>query len=193
MPAARASCGRRNRTGSPSTPISGTGRGVLARIGFDRARPLRDLALGAALAAVIGVPGLGLYLLGRFKLSHDSDLTHLSVGRLLMAVLAFSFMTYLIPGLFGAPLPLLAGYLPPQSNRDFSIASADGGAPAVAATGRPAQCEAPRYAEFLELPHGLNGYFDLEQAKRCAKRAPRRIEAMQPVGAPQDNRDSQPG
>jgi thiol:disulfide interchange protein DsbD len=112
---------------------------------------------------------LGLYLLGKFRLSHDSEMGHLSVGRLLMAVLAFSFMTYLIPGLFGAPLPLLAGYLPPQSNRDFSIASAEGSAPAVAATSRPAQCEAPRYAEFLELPHGLNGYFDLEQAKRCAK------------------------
>jgi thiol:disulfide interchange protein DsbD len=112
---------------------------------------------------------LGLYLLGKFRLSHDSEIGHLSVGRLLMAVLAFSFMTYLIPGLFGAPLPLLAGYLPPQSNRDFSIASAEGGAPAVPSTGRPAQCEAPRYAEFLELPHGLNGYFDLEQAKRCAK------------------------
>jgi thiol:disulfide interchange protein DsbD len=111
---------------------------------------------------------LGLYLLGKFRLSHDSPLEHLSVGRLLMAVLAFSFMTYLIPGLFGAPLPLLAGYLPPQSNRDFSIASA-GGEASVAKAGRPAQCEAPRYADFLELPHGLDGYFDLEQAKRCAK------------------------
>ncbi|MGI4862558.1 MAG: cytochrome c biogenesis protein CcdA [Janthinobacterium lividum] len=111
---------------------------------------------------------LGLYLLGKFRLSHDSPLDHLSVGRLLMAVLAFSFMTYLIPGLFGAPLPLLAGYLPPQSSHDFSIASGgEGGAPAK--TSLPTQCEAPRYAEFLELPHGLPGYFDLEQAKRCAK------------------------
>jgi thiol:disulfide interchange protein len=112
---------------------------------------------------------LGLYLLGKFRLSHDSELGHLSVGRLLMAVLAFSFMTYLIPGLFGAPLPLLAGYLPPQSSHDFSIASAEGGAPAFAKTSLPAQCETPRYAEFLELPHQLSGYFDLEQAKRCAK------------------------
>lgn len=111
---------------------------------------------------------LGLYLLGRYRLSHDSPLDHLSVGRLLMAVLAFSFMTYLIPGLFGAPLPLLAGYLPPQSSHDFSIAS--GGASSAPATASlPTQCEAPRYAEFLELPHGLSGYFDLEQAKRCAK------------------------
>ncbi|UOG74036.1 thioredoxin family protein [Hymenobacter tibetensis] len=111
---------------------------------------------------------LGLYLLGRFKLSHDSDLAHLSVGRLLMAVLAFSFMTYLIPGLFGAPLPLLAGYLPPQTSRDFTLASP--AAPATtAATTANALCEAPRYSEFLELPHGLQGFFDLEQAQRCAR------------------------
>ncbi|SHI62868.1 thiol:disulfide interchange protein DsbD [Hymenobacter daecheongensis DSM 21074] len=107
---------------------------------------------------------LGLYLLGKYKLSHDSDLGHLSVGRLLMAVLAFSFMVYLVPGLFGAPLPLLAGYLPPQSNHDFSLSNANAAQPV-----RSTLCEAPRYADFLELPHGLQGYFDLEQARRCAK------------------------
>ncbi|QIX60839.1 thioredoxin fold domain-containing protein [Hymenobacter sp. BT18] len=112
---------------------------------------------------------LGLYLLGRFKLSHDSDLPHLSVGRLMMAVLAFSFMTYLVPGLFGAPLPLLAGYLPPQSRHDFTLAAAVPAAPALAAVN--SQCETPRHADFLELPHGLSGYFDLEQAKRCARAA----------------------
>lgn len=109
---------------------------------------------------------LGVYLLGKFKLSHDSDLTHLSVGRLLMAVLSFSFMVYLIPGLFGAPLPLLAGYLPPQTSRDFSLASAV--VAPISAT-RNTLCEVPRHADFLELPHGLQGYFDLEQAKRCAR------------------------
>ena len=112
---------------------------------------------------------LGLYLLGRFKLSHDSDLTHLSVGRLLMAVLSFSFMTYLVPGLFGAPLPLLAGYLPPQSRADFTAAAA-APVPAVATGTEPnAACETPRYNDFLELPHDLSGFFDLEQAQRCAK------------------------
>jgi thiol:disulfide interchange protein len=112
---------------------------------------------------------LGLYLLGRFKLSHDSDLLHLSVGRLLMAVLAFSFMTYLVPGLFGAPLPLLAGYLPPQSSRDFTLAGGAALPGAKAAAVANKECEAPRYGEFLELPHGLQGFFDLEQAQRCAR------------------------
>ena len=110
---------------------------------------------------------LGLYLLGKFRLSHDSPLDHLSVGRLLLAVLAFSFMTYLVPGLFGAPLPLLAGYLPPQSRRDFSLAAGAPAAPVQAAAS--ALGEAPRFGDFLELPHGLPGYFDLKQAVRAAK------------------------
>ncbi|MBF9219860.1 protein-disulfide reductase DsbD family protein [Hymenobacter ruricola] len=108
---------------------------------------------------------LGFYLLGKFRLSHDSPLDHLSVGRLLMAVLAFAFTVYLVPGLFGAPLPLLAGYLPPQSKHDFSLAAAGAAVPVSAASTR----EVPRFGEFLELPHNLNGYFDLEQAKRVAR------------------------
>lgn len=111
---------------------------------------------------------LGFYLLGKFRLSHDSPLDHLSVGRLLMAVLAFAFTVYLVPGLFGAPLPLLAGYLPPQTKRDFSLATAGNAAPVVAA-GSSAGREVPRFGEFLELPHNLDGYFDLEQAKRVAR------------------------
>ena len=111
---------------------------------------------------------LGFYLLGKYRLSHDSPLDHLSVGRLLMAVLAFSFTVYLVPGLFGAPLPLLAGYLPPQSKHDFSVAAAEGGTSAVAISATVAR-EIPRFGEFLELPHNLDGYFDLEQAKRVAR------------------------
>ena len=113
---------------------------------------------------------LGFYLLGKFRLSHDSPLDHLSVGRLLMAVAAFAFTVYLVPGLFGAPLPLLAGYLPPQSKHDFSLATAgNGGGAAVAANSAGTPREVPRFGDFLELPHNLNGYFDLEQAKRYAR------------------------
>jgi thiol:disulfide interchange protein len=114
---------------------------------------------------------LGLYLLGKFRLSHDSPLDHLSVGRLMLAVLSLSFMVYLIPGLFGAPLPLLAGYLPPQSKHDFTLAANGPAASAPAASGSAAAglCETPRFGDFLELPHNLPGYFDLEQARRCAR------------------------
>ena len=112
---------------------------------------------------------LGFYLLGKFRLSHDSPLDHLSVGRLLMAVASFAFTVYLVPGLFGAPLPLLAGYLPPQSKHDFSLAAtAATGAPAIA-TSATTPREAVRFGDFLELPHNLDGFFDLEQAKRFAR------------------------
>ncbi|WP_210520452.1 protein-disulfide reductase DsbD family protein [Hymenobacter terricola] len=112
---------------------------------------------------------LGFYLLGKFRLSHDSPLDHLSVGRLMMAVLAFAFTVYLVPGLFGAPLPLLAGYLPPQSKHDFSLATAEGGSSPAATTSAGASQEVVRFGDFLELPHNLNGFFDLEQAKRAAR------------------------
>ena len=112
---------------------------------------------------------LGFYLLGKYRLSHDSPMDHLSVGRLLMAVLAFAFTVYLVPGLFGAPLPLLAGYLPPQSKHDFTVAAAENGTATGAASNAAAAREVPRFGDFLELPHNLSGYFDLAQAKRVAR------------------------
>lgn len=56
---------------------------------------------------------LALYLLGKLRLAHDGPLPYLSVGRVLGATAVLAFVVYLVPGLFGAPLPLLAGYLPP--------------------------------------------------------------------------------
>ncbi len=65
---------------------------------------------------------LGAYLMGWFKLSHDSDVPHISVTRLMIAILSFSFTIYLIPGLWGAPLKLISGFPPP----DFYSESPDG-------------------------------------------------------------------
>ncbi|MBC3539969.1 cytochrome c biogenesis protein CcdA [Rufibacter sediminis] len=108
---------------------------------------------------------MGVYLLGKLKFSHDSDLPYLSVPRLLFAVATFAFVVYMIPGMFGAPLKALAGYLPPQATQDFDMSAG------VASTGTTANtiCETPKYADFLTLPHNLQGYFDLEQAKKCAQ------------------------
>ncbi len=60
----------------------------------------------------------GFYLLGKLKFHHDSDLKHISVFRLILAVFAFMISLYLVPGLFGAPLKLLSGLPPPQSSYD---------------------------------------------------------------------------
>ncbi|MBB6612752.1 thioredoxin family protein [Pontibacter sp. Tf4] len=118
---------------------------------------------------------MGFYLLGKLKFSHDSDLNYISVPRLFFAIVTFGFVVYLVPGLFGAPLKALSGYLPPQTTQDFDINKivrqnngGNAGNTAVLAANTNEQCEAPKYADFLHLPHGLQGYFDLEQAKKCA-------------------------
>jgi thiol:disulfide interchange protein len=120
---------------------------------------------------------LGFYLLGKIRLSHDSELPYLGVPRLMMATAALAFTVYLIPGLFGAPLSPLAGFLPPQTTLPFDLTRTDGSsggsghsnAGQLALHDQNAACEAPRYGDFLHLPHGLQGYFDLEQARRCAR------------------------
>ncbi|MGQ1908590.1 cytochrome c biogenesis protein CcdA [Marinifilum sp. RC60d5] len=114
---------------------------------------------------------LGFYLLGKLKFSHDSDVKFISVPRLMFAIVSFSFVVYMIPGMFGAPLKALSGYLPPQSTQDFDIAAIvrdqSGASFKNEAQGI---CEEPKYGDKLHLPHGLHGYFDFEQGLACAKK-----------------------
>ena len=107
---------------------------------------------------------MGFYFLGKLRLPHDSPSEKTSVGGLIMAIITFSFVVYLIPGMIGAPLKALAGYLPPQSSHDFNLTTGMASAP-----DENSICEMPKYADFLHLPHGIQGYFDYEQAKACAK------------------------
>jgi len=109
---------------------------------------------------------LGMYLLGKLKFSHDSEIKYLSVPRLMLAILTFTFVVYLIPGMFGAPLKALAGYIPPQTTHDFDLHTiVRNNAGGVVEN----LCEKPKYAEKLSLPHGLNAYFDYQQGLACAK------------------------
>lgn len=62
---------------------------------------------------------LGLYLIGKLKLSHDSDLPHISVPRVMLAIVAFTFAAYLIPGMWGAPTNFVSGFLPPSYYREW--------------------------------------------------------------------------
>ena len=109
---------------------------------------------------------MGFYLLGKLRLPHDSPIQHTSVPRLILAILTFGFVVYLIPGLVGAPLKALAGYLPPMSTHDFNLVAILNG---EEQSEIPAVCEEPKYDELLHLPHGLSGYYDYEQALACAK------------------------
>lgn len=64
---------------------------------------------------------LGLYLLGKLRLPHDTESRHTSVGGLFMAVASLSFAVYLLPGLWGAPLKAVSAFAPPLSTQDFNL------------------------------------------------------------------------
>lgn len=61
----------------------------------------------------------GIYLLGKLKFSHDSEVKHTSTGRLIFAILFLSFTIYLVPGLWGAPLRLISGFPPPEFYKEW--------------------------------------------------------------------------
>jgi thiol:disulfide interchange protein len=106
---------------------------------------------------------LGLYFLGKIRLPNDSAVEKITVPKLLLGIATLSFVAYLIPGMWGAPLKSLAGYLPPMYTHDFDLVS-------LTRNSRGNQlCEEPKHADFLHLPHGLQGYFDYEQALACAR------------------------
>ena len=109
---------------------------------------------------------LGFYLLGKLKFAHDDDVPHISVTRLSLAIVVFSFVVYMVPGMWGAPLSGLSGYLPPISTQDYILSP--GGTANVVTVDAPAKSEAKKY-DFLHLPHNLDGYFDLEQGLEAAK------------------------
>jgi len=131
---------------------------------------------------------MGFYLLGKIKFAHDSEVKHIGVPRLLLVIITFSFVVYMIPGMWGAPLKALSGYLPPLKTHDFDmnkvvrdnvkLYSATGSSETTgfgsgninfSTNNSSTQCEKPRYSDFLELPHGLEGYFHYEQGMACAK------------------------
>jgi thiol:disulfide interchange protein DsbD len=121
---------------------------------------------------------MGFYLLGKMKFAHDSETKFITVPRLMMSLITFSFVVYLFPGMFGAPLKMISGYLPPMTSHDFDLhkiirdevklVGHSSGTANFSENGK-SLCEKPKYAEFLELPHGLEGYFDFEQGMACAK------------------------
>ncbi len=117
---------------------------------------------------------LGIYLLGKLKFVYDSDVPYVTVPRLLLSIITFSFVVYMIPGMFGAPLKALSGYLPPRTTMDFDlnqIVRENVKAFSGTSASEPKEiCETPKYNSFLKLPLGLEGYFDYDQAVACSKK-----------------------
>lgn len=104
---------------------------------------------------------LGLYLLGKIQFDHDTPNPKLGVFRLGLVVMVFSFVTYMIPGMFGAPLKALAGYLPPMSTQDFRLDRSTESEEGI--------CKTPKYADLLHSPHGIHSYYDYDEAMECAR------------------------
>jgi thiol:disulfide interchange protein len=109
---------------------------------------------------------LGFYLLGKLKFPHDNDLPYIPVPRFILAVVVFSFVVYMIPGLFGANLKEIGAYLPPASKNEFALGSNNNSGP-----NKTVLCGTPKYSDILELPYNLEGYFDLQEGLDCAKKS----------------------
>jgi thiol:disulfide interchange protein DsbD len=123
-----------------------------------------DREVNIAIWIVVGL-FIGAYLMKWFLLPGDTgkDVEDKRIGipRLSFAIITFIFVVYLIPGMWGAPLKALAGYLPPLYTHDFNLLAA--------ANSQTETCDEAKYDDFLHLPHGLNGYFDYKQALACAR------------------------
>ena len=105
----------------------------------------------------------GLYLLGKIKLAHDSDLSFISLSRLLFAMLIWSFTLYMVPGLWGAPLKAINAWLPPASTQEFDLYSKQFTSTA------PVESATKKYANLFHAPYGLNAYYDYEEGLAAAK------------------------
>jgi len=109
---------------------------------------------------------MGLYIVGKLKFSHDSDLPYVTVPRLFFAIFSFSFAMYLVPGLWGAPVNILSGIAPPLNTQDFIL----GGSSGAAAEGPSSFPATVKYNDVLHPPHGFNAFFDLDEGMAYAKK-----------------------
>lgn len=112
---------------------------------------------------------LGFYLLGKLRFAHDSEVKTLSVTRLALAIVDFTFVVYMIPGMWGAPLKALSGYLPPLHTQDFILGQTSAAAGAV--TESASAVPSVKYGDILTMPHGITGYFEWNEAVAAARAA----------------------
>lgn len=91
---------------------------------------------------------LGIYLLGKLKMPHDSEVKHTSVTRVLLALICFVFAGYLLPGMWGAPVTFVSGYLPPSNYKEWTDSKSGSG----------------------ECPHNLSCFHNLDEGLCYAKK-----------------------
>ena len=113
---------------------------------------------------------LGFYLLGKLRFKYDSPVEHLSVKRLVLAIAVFSFVVYMIPGMWGAPLKALSGYLPPMETQDFVIGQGSGTVSVTKAEAATSGADG-----MITIAHGLRAYDNIDDAVAAARRSGKRI------------------
>ncbi len=110
---------------------------------------------------------LGMYLLGKLRFSHDSEVKHVSVTRLFLSIITLSFALYLVPGLWGAPLKAVSGFLPHQGTQDFDLYSSK----FAAASGESTHSTGvKKYGDKLHAPLGIDAFFDYDEGLAYAKK-----------------------
>jgi thiol:disulfide interchange protein len=114
---------------------------------------------------------MGLYLLGKIKFSHDSDVPYLNIPRTFLSIIVFAFVIYMIPGLWGAPLKSISAFLPPIATQDFDLSQLPGGSSASATTGQQSTITVHKYADnYTRIKtRGLDAWYDYDQALRVSK------------------------
>lgn len=119
------------------------------------------------LAIWIVIFGLfGLYLLGKLKFSHDSDVPFISIPRLFFAIVVLSFTVYMIPGMWGAPLKALSAWLPPSPTQDFNLHRVGAG---VGSAPQASSGIVKKYGDVFHAPHGIDAFYDYDQALEYSK------------------------
>ena len=107
---------------------------------------------------------IGFYLLGKLKFSHDSELKFITIPRLFLAIITFSFTVYMIPGLWGAPLKAISAWLPPQTTQDFDLYTNTLSSPQ-----NTQDSPKKKYEGKFKAPHNLDAFFDYEQGLAYAR------------------------
>ncbi len=109
---------------------------------------------------------MGLYLIGKIRFAHDSELQYLSVPRLMLAIATFAFVFYLIPGLWGAPLRAISSFLPSPVTQEFDLTRI-----ALQPTGETDPHTIYVGESVQEGPHGLMAFTDYDEGMAAARKA----------------------
>ncbi|MGM0475021.1 MAG: cytochrome c biogenesis protein CcdA, partial [Bacteroidota bacterium] len=111
---------------------------------------------------------LGLYFLGKIRFAHDTEVKHVTVPRLLLSLVTFTFVIYLFMGLFGYELKNVASLLPPKSESMIDLTRPAAVSAPAAAEPEIEACVPEKHVDKFRMPYNLTSFYDLEEGLACA-------------------------